>query len=428
MQLGRSAKRQGGKPFPFFLLACALLLAGVLGVGAASSAAAAPLAQGAQPVAVAKFDNINIRSGPSTYYPVVGTLGYSQSCTVTGRDISTGWWLLQCPIGVSGWVSYDVVTVIGDMSLAPLLSVGGAAIIAPPEIAVPVAPANGWRAAYYANRDLAGTPVLLQDAPEINFHWGAGSPGPTTPANAFSARFERTLALTPGSYRLILRMDDGARVFVDDIPVLDDWRTGPERELSVVYPLGSSSRLRVEYFEDGGDASLYFAVVPLSAPAPPTPAAPWQPQAPDLTVPQNQWRARYFNNTDLAGQPAAAQYEQRGFFPLDKVWGSAAPVAGLGTDYWSAAFEGQFYFTPGDYDFIVQSDDGVRMYIDNLLLINAWFDGRVETSNRFSQVGEGYHTIRVEYFERSGNAYVRCLWELTSGPQPRSGALPPPPT
>jgi hypothetical protein len=91
-------------------------------------------------------------------------------------------------------------------------------------------------------------------------------------------------------------------------------------------------------------------------------------------------------------------------------------------------FEGQFYFTPGDYNFIAQSDDGVRVYIDNLLVINAWFDGRVEASNRFNQIGEGYHTLRIEYYERSGNAYVRVLWELAGGVQPRSDVLPPPPT
>jgi hypothetical protein len=409
------------------LFVCAVLLAAGWVASARPALAALP-AQGVQPYAVAKFDNVSIRTGPSTYYPTAGVLGYGQSCTVTGRDIATGWWLVQCPDGVGGWVSYDVVTVIGDMALAPLLSVGGSAVVAPPTLVTPVAPASGWLAAYYANPHLAGAPVLVQDAPEINFHWGGGSPGPAVPANAFSARFERTLALTPGNYRLTLRMDDGARVFVDDLPVLDDWRSGAQRELSVTYPLGRNPRIRVEFFEDSGEASLFFAVTPLTAPVQPTPAAPWQPAAPDLALLQNQWRARYFNNTDLAGEPQAAQYEPRGFYPLDRYWGMAAPVGGLGTDYWSVSFEGQFYFTPGDYDFIAQSDDGVRVYIDNLLLVNAWFDGRVDVSNRFNQVGDGYHTIRVEYFERSGNAYVRVLWELASSAQPHSGPLPPPPT
>lgn len=435
LRRSRSAQRP---TMPVRRLLCAagfgVLLAVLLGIGAASSAIAAPpvqsAQQSAQPAAVAKFDNVNIRSGPSTNYPSVGVLGYGQSCPVIGRDITTGWWLLQCPNGVSGWASYDVVTVVGDMALAPLLSVGGSAIIAPPEIATPVASFSGWRAAYYANKELAGAPVLIQDVPEINFDWGAGSPGPAVPANAFSARFERTLALSPGTYRLTLRMDDGARVFVDDLPVLNDWRVGSQRELSVAYPLGSRPRLRVEYFQDGGVASIFFAVTPLyvAPPTAPTPAPPWQPSAPDLPLVQNQWRAQYFNNTDLGGAPVAAQYEGRGFYPLDKYWGAAAPVAGLGTDYWSARFEGQFYFTPGDYDFIAQSDDGVRLYIDNILLIDAWFDGRVDTRNRFSRVGDGFHTVRVDYFERSGNAYLRALWTLAGGAQPLSGPIPPPPT
>jgi hypothetical protein len=102
-------------------------------------------------------------------------------------------------------------------------------------------------------------------------------------------------------------------------------------------------------------------------------------------------------------------------------------VAGIGTDYWSAHFEGQFYFTPGDYDFVAQSDDGVRVYIDNILILNGWFDGRVELSNRFNQVGEGYHTLRVDYYERSGSAYLRVLWNLAGGAQPRSAPIPPPP-
>lgn len=420
---------RAGQTFHWFRLACAILVAFATGAWGTMPAAAALPAQTAPVTAVAKFDNVNVRSGPSTNYPSVGTLGYGQSCSVTGRDITTGWWLLQCPNGVNGWASYDVVTVIGDMGTVPLLSVGGSAIIAPPEIPVTPTPLSGWQASYFANRDLAGSPVLLQDVPEINFYWGAGSPGPTVPANAFSARFERTLSLSPGLYRLTLRMDDGARVFVDNMPVLDDWRVGSLRELSVDYPLSSNPHLRVEYFEDSGDATIFFAVTPVSvAPAAPTPAPPWQPQAPDLPVVQEQWRAQYFNNTDLAGQPVAAQYEPRGFYPLDKYWGTGAPVAGLGTDYWSARFEGQFYFSQGDYDFFAQSDDGVRVYIDNILVVNGWFDGRVELSNRFNQVGAGYHTMRVEYFDRSANAYLRVLWNLAGGQPYPTGPVPPPPT
>ena len=228
-------------PWAIAFIVCLWLL-----LASALPAAAAPMAQAAPAQAVSKYDMVNVRSGPSTNYPVVGTLSYGQSCPITGRDTTTGWWLISCSTGVTGWVSYDVVTVVGDTSTVPLYSVGGSAVVAPPEPQAPAQPStfNGWRASYYANKDLAGAPVLVQDVPEVNFNWGLGSPGPNVPVDYFSARYERTLTLPFGNYMLTLRMDDGARVFIDDQIVLDDWRTGPYRELSSVRTLSGSPRFR----------------------------------------------------------------------------------------------------------------------------------------------------------------------------------------
>jgi hypothetical protein len=117
---------------------------------------------------------------------------------------------------------------------------------------------------------------------------------------------------------------------------------------------------------------------------------------------------------------------------LEKNWGTGSPAPGIGQDYWSASFDGKFYFSPADYDFFVQSDDGVRVYIDNILLINAWFDGYVDQRNSFDKVGEGYRTIRVEYYDRTGTAYVRLWWNFKNSyqpvPGPITGPIPPPPS
>jgi len=397
-------------------------------------AAAAPAMQTA-PLAVSKYESVNVRSGPSTNYPLVGTLIYGETCPILGRDTTTGWWLISCASGVTGWVSYDVVNVVGDASMVPLYAVGGSAVVAPPEPQAPSQPStfNGWRASYYANKDLAGSPVLVQDVPEINFNWGVGSPGPNVPADYFSARYERTLSLPLGNYLLTLRMDDGARVFIDDQVVMDDWRTGQFRELTAVRTVGGSPRVRVEYFEDTGNAAIFFSITPFGSipPMQPTPVPP-QPMppapVPDLQIPQDQWRAQFYNNTDLAGNVVAAQYVSRSFYPLEQNWGAGSPVAGVGTDYWSARFEGNFYFSPASYDFFAQSDDGVRVYIDNILLINAWFDGYVDQKNSFDSIGEGYHAMRVEYYDRTANAYVRVWWSYKGNSQPLPGPIPPPPT
>ena len=399
-----------------------LLLLGIAAPSAFAAGKAAPVAappaQSSSVAAVAKGDVVNIRSGPSTNYPVVGTMAFGQTCPVIGRDTSTGWWLVQCP-GVTGWVSPDLVSIVGDPSTVPLYSVGGPAIVAPPEPGVPPPPTTfvNWKASYYANKDLAGVPVMVVDVPEVNFDWGYGSPGPLVPSDYFSARYERTLNLPSGSYLLTLRVDDGARVFVDDQLVMDDWRVGSVRELSTIRTLSGNHRFRVEYFEDTGMASVFFGIAPTATAPPPTP---------DLPVPQDQWRAQYFNNTDLAGSPTVVQYQPRGVYPLDMNWGGGSPAPGVGSDYWSARFEGSFYFGAGDYDFFAQADDGVRVWLDNLLVIDAWYDGYKERSNRFNQIGTGYHTVRVEYYERVGGAAVRVWWQFANGQPTYPGYVPPP--
>ncbi|MFN8465026.1 MAG: PA14 domain-containing protein [Caldilineaceae bacterium] len=410
----------------FVLPVLAALLLGLWGAMVpASSATAAPAAQAAPPAAVGRFNNVNIYSGPGTSYPVIGTIPYGLRCTVLGRDTVTGWWLVQCPTGVAGWIAYDSVNIVGDSSLVPLFIAGSVPAAAPQS-----APTDSWRATYYANMDLLGSPVLVQNVPDINFNWGLGSPGPSVPADHFSARYERTLPLAPGSYLLTLRMDDGARLYVDDQLVLDDWRAGPVRELSAVRTVGSSPRLRIDYFEENGEASISFAMTPMSdlPPILPTPSAPWSLPVPDLPVVQDQWRVQFFNNTDLGGSPAAAMYQPRGVYPLDMNWGSGAPASGIGVDFWSARYEGRFHFAPGNYDFFAVSDDGVRVYIDDILLINSWFDGHNDRSNRFDKVGTGWHTMRVEYYERTGNANLRVWWSLAGSRQPVTGPIPPPPT
>jgi uncharacterized protein YraI len=420
-------------------LTVALLLLAVIVATAAGVGRAAPLSQTGSAMAVAAYDQINIRSGPSTAFVTVGNLALNQSCPIIGRDTSTGWWLIRCQNGVTGWVSPDVVTVVGDTSGVPSYTVGGSAIVASPEPQAPSQPTtfSGWQASYFANADLAGAPVLVQDAPEINFDWGNGSPSPNVPVDNFSARYIRTLNLPAGNYLLTLRMDDGARVFIDNQLVMNDWRVGSQRELQQTIPLNGNHTFTVEYFEGTGVASLFFAITPLSSaptPTPPPPPPPYQPSVPTLSVPQDQWRAQFYNNTGLGGSPAAAMYLPRSAYQLDQNWGAGAPTAGVNADYFSAVFEGNFYFAAGDYIFTAQMDDGARVYIDNILIIDAWNDGPKERSNRFNSIGVGYHNMRVEFYEQTGNAYVRVWWALAGSTSPTptptpggGGNVPPPP-
>jgi GH43 family beta-xylosidase len=104
---------------------------------------------------------------------------------------------------------------------------------------------------------------------------------------------------------------------------------------------------------------------------------------------------------------------------IDHVWGLEAPAPELGVDRFSARFSGSL--TPpstGTYTIAVESDDGVRVWIDGALVIDDWnahFVTRTEGSVALTQ-GVAV-PILVEYFEIDIEASLRLLWSTEGMPE-----------
>ena len=106
--------------------------------------------------------------------------------------------------------------------------------------------------------------------------------------------------------------------------------------------------------------------------------------------------------------------------PLDYDWEGSSPLPEvLGVDNWSARWVGQFRFNYATYVFRAIADDGVRIYIDDQLVVDGWRDGYNDVTNRFFAVGAGIHTMRVEYYERTGNESLRVWWYEDIANSPR---------
>jgi len=60
-------------------------------------------------------------------------------------------------------------------------------------------------------------------------------------------------------------------------------------------------------------------------------------------------------------------------------------------------------------DVSTTTDDGVRLYVDGQRVIDSWRPMRGARSVTLSLSG-GAHTVRLEYFERTGVALVRLNW------------------
>jgi len=115
---------------------------------------------------------------------------------------------------------------------------------------------TAWRGEYFANRWLAERPLVIAQASEVNFDWGTGAADPVLPADGFSARYQRYLPLTAGTYRFTVQADDGARLWVDGRLLVDRW-DGPAGTYSAEISLATGDHpVRLEYNDISGPASV----------------------------------------------------------------------------------------------------------------------------------------------------------------------------
>ena len=260
----------------------------------------------------------------------------------------------------------------------------------------------GWRAEYFDNRKLKGSPILVRRDPAIDFDWKDGSPDPAVPADNFSARWTRTLGFTPGTYRFYASCDDGVRISVDNHLVVDAWR---DQKLPNTHwgdiTLGSDQHtIVVEYYDHGGQASAHV----------------WWNQLGSFAG----WQGRYYDNAQLRGGPVLSRDDAE----INFDWGESAPAAWMPADNFSVVWTRQVNFSPGYYRFNARSDDGVRVWLDNGLMMDYWQPQDYAWHYVDGTYLEGTHSLKVEYFERAGGARICFWWERMDTPPSPTGSAP----
>jgi hypothetical protein len=118
-------------------------------------------------------------------------------------------------------------------------------------------------------------------------------------------------------------------------------------------------------------------------------------------------RADYYNNRTLSGAPAYVRCEN---WPVDKDWGTGSP-ANIGSNNFSVRWTGKADFNAGYYNFIARADDGVKVWLDDTLIISAWRDQSPTEYCVSKNVSTGAHNIKMEYYENSGGAVAQFRWE-----------------
>jgi glucose/arabinose dehydrogenase len=130
--------------------------------------------------------------------------------------------------------------------------------------------------------------------------------------------------------------------------------------------------------------------------------------------------ATYFDNINFTGATVTR---------IDPVvnfeWGTGSPAAGIGADTFSVRWTGQVQaqFTE-NYTFYTQSDDGVRLFVNGVQIINNFTDhASTENSGTIALTAGQRYDIRMEFYENGGLATARLSWSSPSTPKsivPRS--------
>jgi hypothetical protein len=100
-------------------------------------------------------------------------------------------------------------------------------------------------------------------------------------------------------------------------------------------------------------------------------------------------------------------------------FGTAAPASGVSSDSFQIRWTGQV--TPAfteTYTFYTQSDDGVRLWVNGVQLVDNWTNHTsTENSNTIALTAGVPVDIRLEYYDASSSGLIRLSWSSPSQPK-----------
>ena len=130
-----------------------------------------------------------------------------------------------------------------------------------------------------------------------------------------------------------------------------------------------------------------------------------------VTVPAEslQISGEYFDNIQMSGTPRLTRTDRQ----IDFRWTLNSPGRGIPFDWYSARWTGHIVVPRQPPHRVgVEGNDGYRLYIDDQLVIDNWKKqsyGRRTTNVRWTPGAS--HAIRLEYFESTGNARLKLIWD-----------------
>ncbi|WP_171597133.1 PA14 domain-containing protein [Marinifilum caeruleilacunae] len=159
-----------------------------------------------------------------------------------------------------------------------------------------------------------------------------------------------------------------------------------------LFPVGTTTNTFVATDESGNSTSHTFTITVVDN------------QAPKIS----QWTAEYYSGRNFETYQETLTVDE-----LNYSWGSGPPESSLvGNNQFSIRFQGVVKAPQtGTYTFYTNSDDGVRLWVNGIQLIDDWRDhGVQQRSGTIDLTADELASVRLDYYENGGGAVVRLEW------------------
>jgi uncharacterized protein YraI len=206
--------------------------------------------------------------------------------------------------------------------------------------------------------------------------------------------------MSSGRYQFSVATDDGVRLWVNNQLIIDNWKNQPLTTKTAEIELPNASiPVRMEYYDATGGAHAHLS---------------WS----QVGVNTPNWRGEYYNNSNLIGGPSLIRDDVN----IDFNWGDNSPAPSINKDNFSVRWTRTLVLPAGKHKFTTRTDDGVRLWVNNQLIIDRWVPQSLTTKEAEIDLFGGPVTIKMEYFDRTGGAEAHLSWvKVTTPPTGGSG-------
>ena len=119
-------------------------------------------------------------------------------------------------------------------------------------------------------------------------------------------------------------------------------------------------------------------------------------------------KGQYFDDRGFRGKS-----QTRNDSAVNFDFGNGGPLPGFGGDQFSVRWTGTLEApADGEYEFITETDDGVRLWVNNQKIIDHWRDMAPTRKSGKLRLRKGQRVgLRMDYYENGGGAVARLFWK-----------------